>query len=99
MGSTHAGQRVNGRRRLAASDDKDGGAARKCFTGHHSTRELHLRVPGSEAHPLVVVVGPAVVRIDGGDQIGGGRSSDRCGLALGGTTGQMGGRARLLGEC
>ena len=62
-------------------------------------RELHLRVPGSEAHPLEVVVGAAVVRIDDGDQIGGGRSLDRCGLALGGTSGQMGGRARLLGEC
>ena len=75
VGSTHAGQRVSGRWRLAAGDDRDGGAARKCFTGHHSTRELHLRVPGSEAHPLVVVVGATVVRIDDDDQIGGGWSS------------------------
>ena len=38
-------------------------------------RGLHLWVPGSEAHPLVAVVGAAVVGIDGGDQISGGRSS------------------------
>ena len=37
-------------------------------------RGLHLWVPGSEAHPLVAVVGAAVVGLDGGDQIGGGRS-------------------------
>ena len=93
MGSTHAGQRVRGRRRLAAGAGRDGGAAQKCSIGHHSMRGLHLWVPGSEAHPLVAVVGAAVVGIDDGDQIGGARSSDRFGLALGGTTGQMGGRA------
>ena len=38
-------------------------------------RGLHLWVPGSEAHPLVEVVGAAVVGIDGGDQIGSGQSS------------------------
>ena len=66
-GQPTRGQRVSGHRRLAASDDRDGGAARKCFTGYHSTSELLLRVPRSEAHPLVVVVGAAVVRIHGGD--------------------------------
>ena len=43
-------------------------------------RGLHLWVPGSEAHPLVAVVEAAVVGIDGGDQIGGGRSSGELGV-------------------
>ena len=69
MGSTHAGQRVRGRRCLAAGDNRDGGAVRKCSTGHHSIRGFHLRVPGSEAHPLGVVVGAGVAGKVAGDEV------------------------------
>ena len=55
-----------------------------------------LRVPGSELRLPMVVDGAAEARINGGDQNGGGRSSDRFGLALGGTARRTGGRARLL---
>ena len=52
-----------------AGDDRDGGAARKCSTGHHLIRGLHLRVPGTEAHPLEVVVGAGVARKVASDEV------------------------------
>ena len=55
VGSNHAGQRVSGRRHIAAGDDRDGGAARKCSTGHRLMRGEQLREEGGVAHPTVAV--------------------------------------------
>ena len=99
MGSTHAGQRVRGRRRLAAGDDRDGGEARKCSTGHHSICGLHLRVPGSEAHPLGVVVGAGVAGKWPATRFSGGSSSGILGIALQSTGGGATVVRGLMGSC
>ena len=99
MGSTHAGQRVRGHQRLAAGDDRDGGAARICSTGNNSIRGLHLRVPGSEAHPLGVVVGAGVAGKVAGDEVQRGSSSGMLGIALQSTGGGDAVVCGLMGSC
>ena len=56
VGSNHAGQRVSGRRRLAAGESRRGGALRDLPTEHRLAREAQLRDADARSHPTVVVV-------------------------------------------
>ena len=58
-----------------------------------------LRDAEDPARRVVRSVRPGATYIDGGELKGGGRSTERSGLALGGTAGRTGGRARLLEGC
>ena len=51
VGSTHAGHRVSGRRRLAAGESRRGGGLRKMPTGLGFGRGLRLQEAESLAHP------------------------------------------------
>ena len=79
VGSTHAGQRVSGRRRLAAGESRRGGALRDSPTGRRLAREAQLRDADARPHPTVVVARPGSGRSGAGDELGGGRSSGASG--------------------
>ena len=72
VGQTH--------RRLDAGEASRGGEPRVLPTGLGFARGLRLQRAGRLAHLVVVAAAAAVVGIDGGDQIGGGRSSGAVGF-------------------
>ena len=80
VGSTHAGQRVNGRRRLAAGESRGVGALRDSPTERRLARGAQLRDADARPHPSMVVVRPGSGRSGAGDELGGGRSSVELGL-------------------
>ena len=67
-GLTHAGQRVSGRRRLAAGEDRRGGVLRDSPTGRHLLRGGQLRAAGDRPHPAMVVAWPGSGRSFAGDE-------------------------------
>ena len=75
MGSTHAGQRVNGRRCLAAGESRRGGALRDSPTGRSLAREARIWDADARPHPTVVVARSGSGRSGAGDDLGGRRSS------------------------
>ena len=75
MGSTHAGHRVSGRRRLAAGEAERGGGSAFARYGHQTGGGEHLRAPGNEPQLLVVMVELGVAGDVAGDDFGGRRSS------------------------
>ena len=80
VGLTHAGQRVSGRRRLAAGESRRGGALRVLPIGSHLACGVQLRDADARPHPTVVVARPGSGRSGTGDELGGGRSSVELGL-------------------
>ena len=75
MGLTHAGQRVSGRRRLAAGESRRGGARRDRATDHGLGRGWVLWRAGAEPRVWVVELDQMVAGIDAGDEVCGGRGS------------------------
>ena len=85
--------------RLVAGGARDGGGGRKSSSGDQMAGGGQLRDAEDPARRVVWSVRPGATYIDGGELKGGGRSTARSGLALGGTAGRTGGRARLLEGC
>ena len=82
------------RRRLDAGEARDGGAARKAPTGHGRGRSwAHWRALAG-ARRMVVVAGPVVTGVDGGELFRGRRSSGGCGVSAAACK-QTGYRARV----
>ena len=84
---------------LVAGKARDGGGVRVSSSGDQMAGGGHLRDAEDPARRVVQSVMPGAIYIDGGELKGGGRSTARSGLALGGTAGRTGGRARLLEGC
>ena len=85
--------------RLVAGEARDGGGGRNSSSGDQMAGGGQLHDAEDPARRVVWSVRPGATYIDGGELKGGGRSTARSGLALGGTAGRTGGRARLLEEC
>jgi len=93
LGSNRVKQGQTGRR-LDAGEARDGGAARKAPTGHGRGRSwAHWRALAG-ARRMVVVAGPVVTGVDGGELFHGRRSSGGCGVSAAACK-QTGYRARV----
>ena len=86
-------------RRLDASEASSGGEPRVFVSGDQTAGGGHLCDAGGLVRRVVQALGAGVAGVVAGVDLGGRRSSGRSGLALGGTAGRTGGRARLLEGC
>ena len=85
--------------RLVAGEARDGGERRDSPSDDQKSGGGALRDAQAREHRIVASVRAGEVGLGDSGERGGGRSTARSGLALGGTAGRTGGRARLLEGC